>query len=577
MTYRKLVLMLLALFVLALPVTVIAGTVDLPKTGQTTCYDSVGIVIDCPGTGQDGDIRAGVAWPSPRFTVSGDCVTDNLTGLMWVKSPDSIARTWQGALDYANGLSLCGFTDWRLPNVNELESMVNAGQSNPAAWLNTQGFSNVQSDEYWSSTSYAYSTSGAWIVGMWGGYVSISGKSDDSYYVWPIRSGQSGSFGPSVIQLPTTGQTTCYDSVGNVITCTSTGQDGDVRAGVAWPSPRFTISTDGYCVTDNLTGLMWVKSPDSITRTWQQALDYANGLNLCGYSDWRLPNVNELKILINAGQSNSTTWLNTQGFSNVLSGYYWSSTSGAGEPNYSWIIGMSSGSMYSSYYVKYSNSFVYVWPVRSGQVVPSVHSILGAVTKNGTGIGGVTMTLSGCAYAATGTAADGTYSFTGLADGGCTVTPSLNGHAFIPPSRPVTVAGTDVSGQDFSAVQTWSEEDDPAITYTGTWNFLACNPCNNGFLKYSGQTGAKAEFSFYGTGIKWTTAKAPALGKAKIYFDGAYKGMVDLYRSTVQYPLVLGGSGIPPGNHTLTIEVSGQKNPGSSGYYTLIDAFEVMP
>ena len=183
----------------------------------------------------------------------------------------------------------------------------------------------------------------------------------------------------------------------------------------------------------------------------------------------------------------------------------------------------------------------------------------------------------GCASVTTDTAFDGSYNFTNLTDGACTVTPSLDGYAFIPPSRLITVAGADVSGQDFSAVQTWFEEDDPAITYTGTWNSLACNPCNNGFLKYSCQTGAKAGFSFYGTGIRWHTAKAPVLGKAKIFFDGVYKGMVDLYRSPVQYPLVLGGSGIPPGNHTLTIEVSGQKNPRSSGYYTVIDGFEVVP
>ena len=132
-------------------------------------------------------------------------------------------------------------------------------------------------------------------------------------------------------------------------------------------------------------------------------------------------------------------------------------------------------------------------------------------------------------------------------------------------------------GVESTGAQTWFEEDDPAIDYIGTWNPLVCNPCNNGFLKYSGQTGAKAEFSFYGTGIKWHTAKAPALGKVKIYFDGVYKGMVDLYRSTVQYPLVLGGSGIPRGNHTLMIEILGQKNAGSSGYYIVIDGFEVVP
>ena len=90
-------------FTLFLPVFALAGTVDLPETRQTTCYDTAGNAIACASTGQDGDIKAGVAWPSSRFTVSGDCVTDNLTGLIWVRSPDSVARTWQQALDYAKG------------------------------------------------------------------------------------------------------------------------------------------------------------------------------------------------------------------------------------------------------------------------------------------------------------------------------------------------------------------------------------------------------------------------------------------------------------------------------------------
>src|SRR3990172_2385071 len=87
-------------------------------------------------------------------------------------------------------------------------------------------------------------------------------------------------------QLWETGQTTCYNSSGSVIACTGTGQDGDIRAGVAWPSPRFTAGTgtEADCVTDNLTGLIWVKNPPGITTTWQQAIDYANGLSLFGYT-----------------------------------------------------------------------------------------------------------------------------------------------------------------------------------------------------------------------------------------------------------------------------------------------------
>src|SRR3989304_10455677 len=93
---------------------------QLWETGQAACYNSSGSVIACPGTGQDGDIRAGVAWPGPRFTVSGDCVTDNLTGLMWTKNANlpGTSKTWQQAIDYANGLSLCGYTDRSVPDVN---------------------------------------------------------------------------------------------------------------------------------------------------------------------------------------------------------------------------------------------------------------------------------------------------------------------------------------------------------------------------------------------------------------------------------------------------------------------------
>ncbi|HZX48581.1 MAG TPA: DUF1566 domain-containing protein [Nitrospirota bacterium] len=546
-------------------------------TGQTTCYDSLGNVIACTGTGQDGEIQAGTHWPSPRFSVSTDgyCVTDNLTGLMWVRSPESVVKAWQGALDYASGLNLCGYTDWRLPNVNELWSLINAGQST-YSWLNTQGFNNVRFFDYWSSTSVAQYPYSAWDVGMGFGEIGYRDKFNGGAYVWPVRSGQSGSLGSSVILLPKTGQTTCYNSSGAVIACTGTGQDGNIQSGAAWPIPRFTLSGD--CVTDNLTGLMWPKNANlpGLDKTWQEALDYANGLSLCGYTDWRIPNLNELRSLTDFSRYNPSL-SSGHPFLNVKFDHYWSSNTaydGDYFTDYAWSVVMSDGLKQN--YGKSGKG--YVWPVRSGQIGPPVHSIIGTVTKHGTSMSGVTMTLSGCGSATTDTAAsDGRYIFTNLTNGDCIITPSLEGHSFAPPSRLVTVAGSNVTAQDFSAVQTWFEEDDPAITYTGTWNSLACNPCNNGFLKYSGQTGATAEFSFYGTGIKWHTAKAPALGKAKIYFDGAYKGMVDLYRSTVQYPLVLGGSGIPPGNHTLTIEVSGQKNAGSSGYYTVIDGFEVAP
>lgn len=122
-----------------------------------------------------------------RFIDNTDgTVTDSLTGLMWVRSPDSVTRTWQQALDYVKSLRLCGYADWRLPNINELERLVNAEQPNLATWLNTQGFSNVQSGFYWLS---AYDPHDAWFFYMWYGDVNSSNKSSNCY-VWPVRSGQ---------------------------------------------------------------------------------------------------------------------------------------------------------------------------------------------------------------------------------------------------------------------------------------------------------------------------------------------------------------------------------------------------
>ena len=170
-----------------------AAPADLPETGQTTCYDATGGTVACVTTGQDGDLKKGVAWPSPRFTVDGTglCITDNLTGLMWVRTPDSTTRTWANAMTYANGLSICGYDDWRLPNVNELESLINAEQANTATWLNnpSQGFSNVQANDYWSSTTYAGDTTFAWVVNMFDGIVFGYFKAN-THYVWPVRSGQ---------------------------------------------------------------------------------------------------------------------------------------------------------------------------------------------------------------------------------------------------------------------------------------------------------------------------------------------------------------------------------------------------
>jgi hypothetical protein len=137
---------------------------------------------------------------NPRFSVSGDCVNDNQTGLMWAKNGNLPSRTmnWQGALDYVasinSGLGICEYKDWRLPKMEELESLINAAETNTATWLNTQGFSNVQSEYYWSSSEYAANTDlYAWVVPM--SKLStinftVNYRKHLPAYVWPVRSGK---------------------------------------------------------------------------------------------------------------------------------------------------------------------------------------------------------------------------------------------------------------------------------------------------------------------------------------------------------------------------------------------------
>jgi hypothetical protein len=192
MNRKTTIILFVAFFaVFSCPVFAFAGTIQLPQTGQTICWDEYGSVIPCTGTAQDGELQLGVPWPSARFYDNGNgTVTDSLTGLMWTKNANlaGSTMTWYQAVDYCNNLIQGGYTDWRLPNVNELESLTNEDEPNSATWLNSQGFTNVQFSYYWSSTTRAYNTSSAWVGGM--NYVYYYGKSGNYLYAWPVRAGQ---------------------------------------------------------------------------------------------------------------------------------------------------------------------------------------------------------------------------------------------------------------------------------------------------------------------------------------------------------------------------------------------------
>jgi len=173
------------------------GPSPVPKTGQTTCWDINGYVVDCAGTGQDGEYQKGVS-VDPRFTDNGDgTVKDNMTGLIWLKDVNCLRYdVWFNALTLSRTLASgsCGLTDgsvagdWRLPNRKELESLLDLGTSYPALPLG-HPFPGFQNDIYWSSTTFAPDPSSAWGVHLGFGFASDVFKY--SYgFVWPIRGGQ---------------------------------------------------------------------------------------------------------------------------------------------------------------------------------------------------------------------------------------------------------------------------------------------------------------------------------------------------------------------------------------------------
>lgn len=203
----------------------------VPKTGQTTCRDGAGVTRSCNGTGEDAEYQMGGRavvpadrddWhPSfrvnPRFRDNNNgTVSDNLTGLVWLKNANCIADnlgfdkdgtaddggvTWQHGLDFVRGMNIGSFdcgdtsngggsqTDWRMPNSNELTSLTERGHISPPPLPSGHPFSNVMSYWYWSSTTDDLFRASAWIefFGHIGVYFPVK---FNHYHIWLVRGGQ---------------------------------------------------------------------------------------------------------------------------------------------------------------------------------------------------------------------------------------------------------------------------------------------------------------------------------------------------------------------------------------------------
>jgi hypothetical protein len=130
------------------------------------------------------------------------------------------------------------------------------------------------------------------------------------------------------------------------------------------------------------------------------------------------------------------------------------------------------------------------------------------------------------------------------------------------------------------------EENDVAVTYTGTWGFDFTDQnwsgtslnMGSGTVSRSATPGARAEFSFSGTSVSWIGYRASSVGIADVYLDGAFAARIDLYSPTEQVQAaVFTASGLTPGTHILRIEITGERNPASTNARVMIDAFDVTP
>ena len=182
----KLLFIISIFFICGIANNVLAARAQPIKTGQTTVYK----------TGDDGTYQTGYKWDSagPRFitnSVSGTevAIKDRLTGLIWSGNANiNGKKSWAAANNYCENLVYAGYSDWTLPNVLELKSLVDYGEYNPSL-PSGHPFSAVQASFYWSSSSNASYSGYAWVVYMNGGGVSYNDKAY-SRYVWPVRAGR---------------------------------------------------------------------------------------------------------------------------------------------------------------------------------------------------------------------------------------------------------------------------------------------------------------------------------------------------------------------------------------------------
>ena len=240
-----------------------------------------------------------IAGPLPFEALSlndnGDgTVTDENTGLVWQRADDGIRRNWAAAGFYCENLTLAGKSDWRLPNVRELLSVVDHSKYDPAA----PSALDTRSAGYWSSTVNA-------------------GDFDQSWFVY-FESGTDGNWNDRSNHA----YARCVSGAVQSLTLESlTLADGESAFRVKEAKLTFTG-------TEDLT-----------LRNWAAAGFHCENLTYGGKSDWRLPTLKELTLLVDYSKSAPAS----RSALGMNSSFYWSSTADADDDEKVWNVRFGDG------------------------------------------------------------------------------------------------------------------------------------------------------------------------------------------------------------------------------------------
>jgi len=306
-------------------------TYAVVDTNQTTCYNSAtGNATGCSGVGHDADYSGFQA----NYTVSngGTIVTDNITELVWQQSTDQnndgnidyadkLSQT--NAVSYCNNLTLASRSDWRLPNVKELYSLMLFSGRDASSYLGTD--TNTLTPFISNNFDWAFGDITT-TDGINAGDRIIDGQYvTSSLNVAKTMVNDDSVFGVNFVD----GRIKAYPTFNKVyyVRCVA----GNTSYGVN----DFSDNGD-QTVSDEATGLMWQKN-DIERANWDDAISECEGASTAAHTDWRLPNVKELQSIVHYSRSpdtNNSPALDPVFISNPILneesiadwGYYWAST-----------------------------------------------------------------------------------------------------------------------------------------------------------------------------------------------------------------------------------------------------------